>query len=68
MRKAGASEWRATRVKGLAVGKKAEEPKAEAFVLDGSVTLAWYFKDEANPYADAIASRFPDVQAVVPAI
>jgi hypothetical protein len=38
------------------------------FVLDGSICLAWYFKDEANPYADAVAARFPDVKAIVPAI
>ena len=41
---------------------------AESFILDGSVSLAWYFKDEADPYADAIATRFPGVQAVVPTI
>jgi predicted nucleic acid-binding protein len=50
------------------MAKKAKKPKAEAFVLDGSVSLAWYFKDEANPYADAVAARFPEVRAVVPAI
>jgi predicted nucleic acid-binding protein len=43
-------------------------PEGEAFVLDGSVTLAWYFKDEASPYADAVAARFPGVQALVPQI
>jgi len=44
------------------------KPKGEAFVLDGSVTLAWFFKDEASPYADAVAARFPGVQAFVPEI
>jgi predicted nucleic acid-binding protein len=39
-----------------------------AFVLDGSVALAWYFKDEAEPYADAVAAHFPGVPAIVPAI
>jgi predicted nucleic acid-binding protein len=54
-------------VKGFAqMGKKTAG--AEAFVLDGSLSLAWYFKDEANPYADAVAARFPDVQAFVPTI
>jgi predicted nucleic acid-binding protein len=42
--------------------------KAEAFVLDGSVALAWYFKDEADRYADAVAARFPNAHAVVPVI
>jgi predicted nucleic acid-binding protein len=46
----------------------AKKAKVEALVLDGSVTLAWYFKDEADPYADAVATRFPGVQGVVPAI
>jgi predicted nucleic acid-binding protein len=50
------------------MAKKARKPKAEEFVLDGSVPLAWYFKDEADPYADAIAARFPGVQAIVPVI
>src|SRR5262245_14685292 len=53
------------RAKGLAMAKK---PKAEEFVLDGSIALAWYFKDEADPYADAVAARFPGVRAVVPAL
>ena len=38
------------------------------FVLDGSLALAWYFKDEAQPYADAVAARFPTTRAVVPLI
>ena len=42
--------------------------KTEKFILDGSVALAWCFSDEADPYADAIAKRFPDVEAVVPAL
>src|SRR5262245_60183653 len=42
--------------------------KPEAFVLDGSVAMAWCFHDEADPYADAIAQRFPQVEAVVPAL
>jgi predicted nucleic acid-binding protein len=48
------------------MGKK--KSKAEAFVMDCSVNLAWYFKDEANPYADSVARRFPAVHAVVPVI
>lgn len=38
------------------------------FILDGSVALAWCFADEADTYADAIANRFPEVEAVVPAL
>lgn len=46
----------------------AKKSKIEAFVLDGSIALAWYFKDEADPYADAVAAGFSGVQAVVPAL
>jgi len=48
------------------MGKK--KANMGAFVLDGSVAVAWCFQDEENPYADAVAARFPTVQAVVPAI
>ena len=50
------------------MAKRPSKQKAEEFVLDGSVTLAWYFKDEADAYADGVAARFPGVQAVVPVI
>ena len=42
--------------------------KVERFVLDGSVALCWYFADEANAYADAVAARFSQVEVVVPAL
>jgi predicted nucleic acid-binding protein len=42
--------------------------KVERFVLDGSVALSWYFADEANAHADAIAALFPNVEAFVPAL
>jgi predicted nucleic acid-binding protein len=48
------------------MAKRARE--RDEFVLDGSLALAWYFKDEADPYADAVAARFPDAHAVVPVI
>jgi predicted nucleic acid-binding protein len=50
------------------MAKKARKARAEEFVLDGSVTLAWYFKDEADPYADAVAARLSEVRGVVPVI
>src|SRR5262245_60054002 len=49
-------------------GMARKRGKVAAFVLDSSVTLSWFFKDEANPYADAVAARFPDASAVVPGI
>jgi len=42
--------------------------KGPRFVLDCSVTLSWYFADEANAYADAIAALFPRVEVFVPAL
>ena len=41
---------------------------ASRFVLDTSLTLAWYFADEANPYADAVARSLPSGEAIVPSL
>jgi predicted nucleic acid-binding protein len=38
----------------------------DRFVLDGSVTLAWLFHDEKDPYADAIVARLPHLEMLVP--
>jgi predicted nucleic acid-binding protein len=38
----------------------------DRFVLDGSVTLAWLFHDEADPYADAIIAKLPALEMLVP--
>jgi hypothetical protein len=38
------------------------------FVLDGSVAMAWFFKDESSPYTDRVAGSFSTWRAVVPAI
>ena len=35
-------------------------------VLDGSVTLAWLFHDQKDPYADAIVGKLPGVEVLVP--
>lgn len=43
-------------------------PKNDQFVLDGSVTLAWFFADEADPYANSIAASLPGAQVFVPTI
>ena len=50
------------------MAKKARRPGVAEFVLDGSLALAWFFKDEADPYADAVAARFPATRAAVPLI
>ena len=41
-------------------------PLVDRFVLDGSVTLAWLFHDEKNPYADAIVAKLPRLEMLVP--
>jgi len=38
------------------------------FVLDGSVTMAWYFADESNAYADAVLTALETGRAVVPSL
>ncbi|MEE2715835.1 MAG: type II toxin-antitoxin system VapC family toxin [SAR324 cluster bacterium] len=38
------------------------------FVLDCSVTLAWCFQDETNPYADDVLERLNLESAVVPSL
>src|SRR5215470_4897070 len=38
----------------------------DRFILDGSVTLAWLFHDEADPYADAIVAKLPALEMLVP--
>jgi predicted nucleic acid-binding protein len=50
------------------MAKKSRKPSVAEFVLDGSLALAWFFKDEAHRYADTVAGRFPTARALVPAI
>jgi predicted nucleic acid-binding protein len=38
----------------------------DRFVVDGSVTLAWLFHDEQDPYADAIIAKLPYLEMLVP--
>jgi predicted nucleic acid-binding protein len=38
----------------------------DRFVLDGSVTLAWLFHDDKNPYADAIVGKLPHLVMLAP--
>ena len=40
--------------------------RGKRFVLDGAITLAWFFADEADPYADAVARSLKGATAVVP--
>ena len=38
------------------------------FVLDTSVTMAWCFDDESNPYADAVLESLAENKAIAPEI
>jgi hypothetical protein len=40
----------------------------DGFVLDCSVTMAWWFGDEATPYTDGVRDSLADMRAVVPSI
>jgi len=50
------------------MAKRSRKPATIEFVLDGSVALAWYFKDEADPYADSVAASLTTARAAVPLI
>ena len=46
-----------------------KSPLAPAhFVIDSSIVAAWYFDDESDAYADAVAVSLPKTVAVVPSI
>lgn len=46
--------------------KQKSKTKALAFVLDCSLTVAWFFDDEANAYALAVEDSLAAASAVVP--
>src|SRR5271165_3640720 len=50
------------------MAKKMEKRKKPAFVLDCSVTMSWFFKDEINAYAKGIRKSLSKVSAIVPAL
>ena len=52
----------------MAKKRRAPADRLDSFVLDASITVAWYFRDEADPYADAVARRVPTVKPIVPSV
>jgi predicted nucleic acid-binding protein len=50
------------------MGKRKGKAKPGEFVLDGSVTLAWFFEDEADAYAEAVQDSLETAVAVVPSL
>ncbi|OAI49911.1 hypothetical protein AYO44_18255 [Planctomycetaceae bacterium SCGC AG-212-F19] len=47
---------------------RAKPASGTRFVLDCSIVLAWYFVDETDRYADAVAAALPGATAHVPAL
>ena len=48
-----------------------QQPKSAfdtKFVLDCSIVFAWYFADEADDYADAVAESMSSTTAIVPSV
>jgi predicted nucleic acid-binding protein len=50
------------------MAKKKGGGKARAFVLDCSITLAWFFEDEADAYAEAVQDSLATASALVPGL
>jgi predicted nucleic acid-binding protein len=50
----------------MAARSKKRSVQRVRFVLDCSVVFAWYFADEANSYADAVATSLIGAEAIVP--
>jgi predicted nucleic acid-binding protein len=52
----------------MARTRRTRKSKPTAFVLDGSITLAWAFEDETDAYAEQVADLLAEVPAVVPTV
>jgi predicted nucleic acid-binding protein len=50
------------------MAKRRTKKPPQEFILDCSVTMAWYFKDEANAYANSVRRALSRASAVVPAL
>ncbi len=50
------------------MARKKGKTKPRTFVLDGSITLAWLFEDEADAYAEAVEDSLIKAAAVVPSL
>jgi predicted nucleic acid-binding protein len=50
------------------MAKHRTKKRPQGFVMECSVTMAWYFKDEVNVYANAVRRSLSKARAVVPAL
>jgi predicted nucleic acid-binding protein len=50
------------------MARKRERAAATTFVLDCSLTVAWFFEDEMNRYAHAVEDSLSTAAAIVPGV
>lgn len=50
------------------MGKRRQGAAAKKFVLDCSLTVAWFFEDETCQYAQLVEDSLPDAAAIVPSL
>ena len=50
------------------MSKKKGKAKPRTFVLDCSLTVAWFFEDETNAYAEAVEDSLEGAMAVAPSL
>jgi predicted nucleic acid-binding protein len=52
----------------MARARKKRQTKPPAFVVDGSVALAWCFPDEKAPYPQSVLDSLVEAQGIVPSL
>lgn len=52
----------------MAAARKRRRATASTFVLDCSLTVAWFFEDETGRYAEAVEDSLATTEAVVPSL
>lgn len=50
------------------MGRRRQRAAVNAFVLDRSLAVAWFFEDEISRYAQAVEDSLPTATAVVPSL
>lgn len=52
----------------MAKKRRGSRVKVPTFVLDGSVTMAWFFRDATHAYAETVEDSLAITEAVVPSL
>jgi predicted nucleic acid-binding protein len=50
------------------MARRRPDALAKSFVLDCSMTIAWFFEDETSRYAQAVEDSLPTARAIVPSL